>query len=464
MDAHSIISQAGFVMSQQTYILLTLILVCGFFSLRKSALNVNNLLTALALVFPFLHSSDLGILIVIFLLTRSQLIRSNRGSASVGLLAVWSDSVPIAALTLVCILFFFYFIDNRRIPYKQVMMILGPNIVFLALAFTAPASEEIARHIFNFIGFLVFIRMSNLSNENINKLSEKLFMRIPIFIHSAGGFGNRLFAISYCHYLQSQLNRKVVLNLDGAPRLLQEFINSCEHIYRDKFRIGKVLLLGSLALRKIRIKVPSSTFFIFDDSYKFEDAKNHKYSIYISGFYQNAEYVLKNSSDWAGELMKVLNLASSSKIAELSLNVDYHAMHIRRGDLMEDSEQRGVLSLDYYSQKPQQHGSSVVILTDAIATEIERIKAKFPKAEIFGPELNVEDAYLIMINAKTFTAGNSTLSWFAALHRYLLGTAPGKLPLPFFEAGPPSAQELGGKLLGTEKSIFIPKNSPPEIR
>jgi len=462
MDAHSIISQVGFVIPQQTYILLTLTLICGFFSLKKSALNVRNLLTSVALVFPFLHSSDLGILIVIFLLTRSELIRTNSGSAAIGLFAVWSDSFSIAALTLVGILFFFYFIDKKRIPYKQLIMILGPNIVFFALVFTAPVSEEIARHLFNFIGILVFIKTLNPRNENLTKFTEKLIMKMPIFIHSAGGFGNRLFAISYCHYLQSQLNRKVFLNLDGAPRFLLKYIDSCEHIDRDKFRIGKLLLLGGLALRKIRVKIPKSTFFIFDDSYRFEDAKYQTSSIYISGFYQNAEYVLKNSSDWAGELIEVLNADSSSKIAELRLNVDYHAMHIRRGDLMEVSEQRGVLSLDYYSQDSQQHGSSIVILTDASAVEIEKIKVNFPNAAILGPELNVDAAYLIMMNANTFTPGNSTLSWFAALHRYLLGTAPGKLPFPFFEAGPPSEQELGGNLLATKRSFFIPKNSLPK--
>lgn len=462
MDLHSILSQMGILIPHQIYFFAAVILILSVFIFKKSTRNIKNLMISVALVFPFLHSSDLGILIVVLILTSSRSMRTKNGSAAIGLLAVWSNNIPIASLTVLSIFCFVYFIEQRRIPFKQAMLILGPNLIFLMVVFFIPSSGEVARHILNFLGILFFIRMFDSSHKSEIKFLDILFSRIPIFIHSAGGFGNRLFAISYCHYIHSQTNRKVFINLNDSSRVLHDYADACSHVHRDKFQIGKLLLLANLVMRKIGIKRLETTFFIFDDSYRFQDSSFNQFSIYISGYYQNAEYVLKNSSNWAEELVDALNRNCSTKIKDLKLKFDYHAMHIRRGDLLESSEQRGVLSLDYYSRDAQQHGINIVILTDATHLILEEIKARFPQAVVFGPELSVDVAYLIMLNARTFTPANSTLSWFAALHRYLLGTTPGKLPFPFFESGPPSEGELGGQFLGIEKSVFLPKVSYPK--
>jgi hypothetical protein len=93
-------------------------------------------------------------------------------------------------------------------------------------------------------------------------------------------------------------------------------------------------------------------------------------------------------------------------------------------------------------------------VTDADTNDLAEIQSQFPNSVVIGQEVSVELAYALMVQAHELVPSNSTLSWFASLHRYKRGKTPGKMPYPFFKFGPPSPGVLGVEYLGSNPALF----------
>jgi hypothetical protein len=284
-------------------------------------------------------------------------------------------------------------------------------------------------------------------------LRERALRHLPIYVRSAGGFGNRLFAISFAHGLQSKTGRKIRIDIKGASTFIENAVDDCPHLYKDRFGIGRKLLLLKLFLGKLGIRDNTRFYHVYSDSFEYVKIQELSSKIYISGFYQNAGYVMDLDLDWFLELEKLLDDTTVLPIENIEI-VDSLAMHIRRGDLLTNGESRGVLDLAYFWRYSRDFKGPSIVMTDADGLELAEIRSKFPDSEVIGQELPVEGAYALMIRAEELVPSNSTLSWFASLHRLKRGKLPGKMPYPFFEFGPPSQDALGVEHLGSNRATF----------
>ena len=99
---------------------------------------------------------------------------------------------------------------------------------------------------------------------------------------------------------------------------------------------------------------------------------------------------------------------------ELCLPVNYQALHIRRGDYVQNPNHYGLLKLDYY-KKLIISNMETIICTDDAHFELE-ISKHFPNFRIIGPSKSTSwETFSLLARAKRLIMANSSLSWWAGL-------------------------------------------------
>ena len=452
MNFHAILNQLGIHLKYFPFLFIVLVLSVVLIYLKPVFIQKNILLTGLIL-FPFIHSSDVGILLLLLLVARFRKMDTTAGKLSIGLLAVWSDSPSGVLLACISIIIFYLIQNSAKFRFTDLLLLILPNTLFSFLASFSFVNPGVARHVLNFFGIALVLYLYERDGLMVKMFREFIFSHVPIYVRSAGGFGNRLFAISFAHELQSKSGRQVKIDIEGASSFFQRTIDDCHHLAKDRYGIGRKLLLLSLALKKLGFRRQSQLFYVFDNSYDYVQVQKMRNSVYISGFYQNAKYVIGSDCDWVLELENGLGFKSSLVIEDIEV-AECLVLHIRRGDLLASGEDRGVLDLAYFHSQLSVFQGPSIVLTDADINDLTEIRSQFPNSVVLGREFSVEHAYALMVQAHELVPSNSTLSWFASLHRYKRGKMPGKMPYPFFEFGPPSPEVLGVEYLGSNPALF----------
>ena len=250
-----------------------------------------------------------------------------------------------------------------------------------------------------------------------------------IYIPVQGGLGNQLFQWSMAHYITQETGLPVTLvqnpstshSLNQNPLL--QLSNQCTHSIKvgqnQKVALGyraidKLSKYDSMQISKVSRKIKMFT--LSDHESAILPDATSKYSS-IRGFFQSATMVKQVWSDLKREIQTVMqaSLENAGKGVEetfLDLNHNYEAVHIRRGDYLENKDDLGVLSLDYFENLITSN-QTVVVCSDSLESkELDhwRLDDRLYNQE----KLSAIETLALLSNGKRLVMSNSTLSWWAS--------------------------------------------------
>lgn len=248
-----------------------------------------------------------------------------------------------------------------------------------------------------------------------------------------GGLGNQLFILNFAHQLATDSRSKVrIIHRKPLPiKNHQEFelsniLNFCKHRitsevsdwpfdmfnFLDKWRVFRTADTKEMESRFLFANVANP--FLVPKVIK----KNSKF---IRGYFQSGESVLANIQNFKSELEEAITKIVSDFGKAESLG-RYQAIHIRRGDFVQNKETLGLIHLRYYL-KNLHTSLPIKIVTDSNLNFVEKIRAVFPDAAIYGPEsLKTWDAFNLLTKAQHLQIANSTFSWWAGTLAKLNGS------------------------------------------
>jgi hypothetical protein len=124
------------------------------------------------------------------------------------------------------------------------------------------------------------------------------------------------------------------------------------------------------------------------------------------------EIGVSRSRAWFQQLENELQVSSSAVI------------HIRRGDYINESQERGLLNLNYYKRAleyiPSNSYARLIVVTDAAKTDISDFQELTPgRISLINSNYSLYSTELfnIFLHAKYLVMANSSLSWSAGLFR-----------------------------------------------
>lgn len=250
-----------------------------------------------------------------------------------------------------------------------------------------------------------------------------------IYIPVQGGLGNQLFQWSMAHYITQETelpvtlvqNRSTAHSLDQNP--LMQLSQQCTHSV--KVERNQMIALGYRAIDKLS-KYDSAQISKASEKIKMFTLSDHesailpeatsKYSA-IRGFFQSTTMVKQVWSDLKREIQSVMetSLENAEKGFDetfLDLNHSYQAVHIRRGDYLENKDDLGVLSLDYF-EKLITPNQTVVVCSDSL--EFEELDHWRLDCRLYNQEkLSAIETLAVLSHGKKLVMSNSTLSWWAS--------------------------------------------------
>ena len=272
----------------------------------------------------------------------------------------------------------------------------------------------------------------------------------------SAGLGNQLFQYSFAHFLQSKLNKIVVLenkiaisNDTDRKFELNDLSQICTHLQlrlhrtiNHKTKIGKFLYRSGLAIKydgKVLRKNQENYILEKDIAEDLSSTLENKHysgqkTLILDGYWQKWNYVYENSSVIFSELTKYLNSQISTHRSIQSLDKPLLVVHIRRGDYL-SPRLRGIIGTidieSYISQimeiKNMNKDIRVLTLTDSL--ELDTFANH---TNLFGTVLGPNDtsnwqALKIMSRANYLIAANSTFSWWGG---FLSAESGGQVLIP----------------------------------
>lgn len=256
-----------------------------------------------------------------------------------------------------------------------------------------------------------------------------------VAIDVQGGIGNQLFMYFAALYWAEVNNAKLVVNVGkiGAYGVhhgseIAEFELNCEvmnrkpsHLERLLFRVRKKVLKTKFG-SKLDELFEFKSFYSSDIGYdvKLETRKRLKT---IEGYFQTYKYfdAISNPS------YKILRLRNVStwfeKTKQEIQDLQFIAVHVRRGDFKNFSNNVGLLSKDYYAaaigEIDLSLGKDFPIIVFSDEPELAKIiLAKFENRVIKWitqpRESSPIESLLLMSDAHAIVIANSTYSWWAA--------------------------------------------------
>lgn len=265
-------------------------------------------------------------------------------------------------------------------------------------------------------------------------------------VYLKGGLGNQLFQYSFAHHLlRESSNKKFSIWLNRFPRNDRPFelyglCKQCKHVSSiAKADSGIRGNLNRLLLKVIPnvysfIKLPIIDRVEEEEEYiyrslKLRDFGNHAVHI---GYFQHWKYV---ESSWP-----LIKEELFTQLEKLILPIDLQdsltnlaIIHIRRGDFINQKNQIGLLSLDYYREAIKRIRSQAIeelefiAITDDITLSVSILK-ELEIDKVFCPnDLDAWTSLKLMSHAKYVIMANSTFSWwggFLAVKRGGVALAP----------------------------------------
>lgn len=250
-----------------------------------------------------------------------------------------------------------------------------------------------------------------------------------IYIPLQGGLGNQLFQWSMAHYITRETNFPVTLvqnyfegdSLRTNPLL--QLTRQCNHGIVIKH--NQTITFGYKAVDKLSKYNLGQIAKVFEKIKMFtlvdhESAKipetTSKHSA-IRGFFQSSSMVKQVWGEVKTEIQSIMESSfeyfgkgADGKFFEV--NQDYQAVHVRRGDYLENKDILGVLSLDYFENlvSPNQ---IIVVCSDTL--KHEELDYWCMSYRLYNQEsLSAIETLAVLSNGKKLVMSNSTLSWWAS--------------------------------------------------
>ena len=182
-----------------------------------------------------------------------------------------------------------------------------------------------------------------------------------VTIDVQGGIGNQLFMYFAALYWAEVNNAKLIVNVGkiGAfgvhhGSTLDEFELNCEVINRELTHLGGLLYRVRRRFLKTKLGLKLDELFQFRFYYSAElgydeklEARKHLKS--IEGYFQTYKY-FDALSDPNLKFLRLTNVSSWFEKTRLAIQqLQFLAVHVRRGDFKNFSKNVGLLSKDYYA-------------------------------------------------------------------------------------------------------------------
>lgn len=239
-----------------------------------------------------------------------------------------------------------------------------------------------------------------------------------IYIQSVGGLGNQLFQVAFAHYLIERYPEEKILifkdKYHGTERVneIATVIQSCKHNI-SFIRNDRLGLLLKVIDKTARYSKKSSNFIcsksriLSDNKSAFE--RHNKGKIY-RGYFQKPN-LMKSAILLTGEELKE---SLENLKFEIPLKCNFSALHIRRGDFLENKETIGILSSQHYTQNVLSN-SKLLISTDTYPLD-ENFKKVFEDALVLDPtKYSPLHTLAILSESSELIIANSTFSWWAGV-------------------------------------------------
>ena len=250
-----------------------------------------------------------------------------------------------------------------------------------------------------------------------------------IYIPVQGGLGNQLFQWSMAHYITQETalpvtlvpNRSTGNSLNETPllQLSKQCIHGIKVEPNQKITLGyrvidKLSKYNSVQITKVCEKIEMFT--LSDHESAKVPALTSKYSS-IRGFFQSATMVKQVWSELKREIQSVMetsldNLEQGFDEKFFNSLQSYQAVHIRRGDYLENKDDLGVLSLDYFEKLISPNQAAVVCSDTLESEDLHHWRLNY---KLYNQQkLSAFETLAVLSNGNKLVMSNSTLSWWAS--------------------------------------------------
>jgi hypothetical protein len=259
-------------------------------------------------------------------------------------------------------------------------------------------------------------------------------MRNPnkkITFEISGGIGNQLFQYSAAKYFEFHNDLSVIFQKQVKKDIefthsefLSKLFNNLE-IYPDKNEPGRFKILRAridrILARQFETYAKARKVFVAHEVGYVEKEPNFKKQKIVRGYFQSYLYAEHSKNQIFDAINKIETSSwTKNKITEAA-NVNPIAIHIRRGDYVNQASRYGLLGKEYYLKalsKLSENSkiNAVWIFSDGNDSNLEsEIGMKHPVTIIRKPpEVNDLDILVIMSKCSFHIIANSTFSWWAA--------------------------------------------------
>jgi hypothetical protein len=244
-----------------------------------------------------------------------------------------------------------------------------------------------------------------------------------IRIQAAGGLGNQLFTYNLAHALANHYKTRIQIIFPKTPgdrkNELENLVNNCNHGVYLSSSLGSNYFFRLLdKIKRYSQSLHSLVCFIVkvyesdnpSDSFDFK----RKRPYYVRGYYQSPELVLETLHVYSHEITECVEQEFKKAPESVKILKRYAAIHIRRGDYLENKGTVGLLSNKYF-RKNYPSGETSIICTDALTDDVS-INQKFPDGNVIGAdEADTWVSFAILSKSDYLLVSNSTFSWWAGL-------------------------------------------------
>lgn len=255
------------------------------------------------------------------------------------------------------------------------------------------------------------------------------------YLQLSGRLGNQLFQWSYAHNLAETFKEKIYLFTDKyhAPIKNDEeikYFTECTHVgYQGQVdNLGRELkALDWLNTKNRKFSELLSKKLLWERTIDAYTAPKFPIGLWkFSGFYQDYQQVLTVDDIIHSEIKNITDSIFMRLKARNHFPDEFQFMHIRRGDLMTNSQAYGVLDLSWYLSNRNSDLPLLVSTDDMVSSEglIQEIQ---PDLVLNPKDFSALETLSIMANSKDLVMANSTLSWWGG---YLVSKRAGKVYFP----------------------------------
>lgn len=245
-----------------------------------------------------------------------------------------------------------------------------------------------------------------------------------------GGLGNQLFIWTAAHYYEELFDDKVVIYFgpahsksDLASSTIAPLVEFCTHNIEVKTRNTLSIHLLLKFFDKFSFYSPN-LFRRFKLFLRIIDVENpvalpvqmkFKPKV-IRGFFQSGEMVWEMRATVSNEIISwTKTFTSTIDKLKSNLGIDrYQAMHVRRGDYLENQDQYGLLKASYYKKNSLKN--DICLITSDSDEVMEYMMMVIPDSKFLSPSIyNPWETFSILSKARHLITANSTFSWWAGL-------------------------------------------------